>query len=481
MSFNLKPITLIFFLGLIVRVLFLLFGAELFYGREDFYLDNDIDMFRRPILNLIESGTYTARPGHELGPFLRTPGYPFIIGFFYLLSGKDLQTAYQLIIWAQVIIDAFCIIILYKIGLRIFNKKRIPLILSFLYATYPFIIVWNAVVYAESITIFFLLLSLLFFVRNNLKYNYFLCGLFIGMAVLIRPQSGLLIPCYILAVVFYTKTNFQRPSFLNKSVRQSVLYLSLGFLLIYSSWPIRNYVNHNKVIFFQDYGCGREWGPDFVSFWDYIFALKAEWEPQFSNILHNKEVTFPESAYIVPGDSVKLAHAISLCKNCGSSFSWRKGYWKEKILENEKNCNDEITSLFNELRENQIKYNWINYAFIVPLKNIKKALFKTNLYDQKSLVRRLSSFLFLYRTLLILLGFAGIIVFFKRSQSTEINKLAIVICSFAVFWYLFMAFIHRNIEIRYFLPVDVLLLIPASYMINIVRGFMYSGIRFFKL
>jgi len=189
---NKQLIATIFLLGLAIRIFFLLFGAEIYFGRESFFIDWDTGMFVRPIVNLIEHGSYSGDLSHEDGYFLRTPGYPFFIGVFYLLSGKNLPLTYELIIWAQVFFDALCVIITYKIGAKVFSNSRIPIILSLIYATYPFVIVWNPVVYAESISIFFLLISILYFVNKDIKYNYFYSGIFMSIALLTRPQIAVI-------------------------------------------------------------------------------------------------------------------------------------------------------------------------------------------------------------------------------------------------------------------------------------------------
>ncbi|MBN4051518.1 glycosyltransferase family 39 protein, partial [bacterium AH-315-M05] len=204
---NRRLISIIFLFGLAIRILFLLFGAEIYFGREYFYIDGDTGMFADPIINLIEHGSYSGNLSHEDGYFSRVPGYPFFIGIFYLLSGKAFPLTYELIIWTQVFFDAFCIIIIYKIGAKVFSNSRIPIILSFIYATYPFIIVWNPIVYAESISIFFFLISILYFVNKDIKYNYFYSGIFLSIALLTRPQIALLIPCYFIALVYCYRSN----------------------------------------------------------------------------------------------------------------------------------------------------------------------------------------------------------------------------------------------------------------------------------
>lgn len=69
-SLNNKQILIsIISLGLIFRLLFILFGAEFFFGRENIYIDGDTGTWMHSIQNLIDHGVYTMKMGHEYGYF----------------------------------------------------------------------------------------------------------------------------------------------------------------------------------------------------------------------------------------------------------------------------------------------------------------------------------------------------------------------------------------------------------------------------
>lgn len=447
---NLLPVII---LGLVLRVLFVLVGAKYYFGRENIFVDGDTQVWAACIQNLIETGTYTMNPEHEYGYFGRTPGYSFFMGIFYLLTGKNWSAAYPIIGWTQVLLDVIAIYFVYKIGLKLFKEnKKNALITAILYATYPFIIVWNPVVYSEQLSIFFLILGMYFFLYEEKKYNYFFSGVFISLSVLCRPQILLLIGIITLTILIKERTVFRK--LFSKSFQ-----FGLAVLFIYGAWPIRNYINYGKIELTHDLRGFTVWGIDALAFREYIYSVKAEWEPQFSDIIHNREVTFPKEAYLSDEDSLKLEKAISLSKNCGSGFSNWRGYWKEPITE--PNCNEEIKLLYDELRENQRKHNALNYYLIVPLKNLQKALFKFKLYDTNSTARKLASLLFIFRTLLIILGIYGTWLLIK-----EKNVIGIISLCYFIILYLLICFgtgpDFRNIEMRYFLPADVLLLICAA-------------------
>ncbi len=451
-----KKLMLTLSVGLVLRILFLVVGAKYYFGRDNIFVDGDTQVWAACIQNLIETGTYTMNPEHEYGFFGRTPGYSFFIGFFYLLTGKDWNAAYPIIAWTQVLLDVIAIYFVYKIGIKLFRgDKKHAVTPALIYAVYPFIIVWTPVVYSESLSIFFLILGLYFYISEEKKYNYIFAGTFISLSLLCRPQVLIMIPVMVIILIFQNRKNFR--ALFTKS-----LQFGISVLIFYGSWPIRNYVNYDKIILTQDLRGWNVADKDWIAFTQYLYSVKAEWQPQFDDLIHNRKVIFPKEAYINVEDSLKLEKAIYLAQNCGSSFSNWRGYWKEPITR--ENCNEEIKQLFDELKEDQIATNPLNFYILVPLENLSKALFKYKLYDTKTVARKVGSLLFVFRTFLILLGIVGILILFRKKEPLPIEILIVLL--YFILLYFSLCFgtgpQFRNIEIRYFLPADVLLLLPAS-------------------
>jgi hypothetical protein len=200
----------IILLGLVLRLLFILFGAELFFGRENIYIDGDTLTWMHSIQNLIDHGVYSMKMGHEYGYFGRTPGYSFFIGIFYLLTGRDWDAAFPLIAWTQVLLDTFAIFLIFKIGKRLFyNDDITPNVLAFLYATYPFIITWTPVVYSESMSIFLLIVGFYFLVSDKIRFYTIYSGIFLSLSVLTRPQVLVLLPIVGLYILFKYRSDFK--------------------------------------------------------------------------------------------------------------------------------------------------------------------------------------------------------------------------------------------------------------------------------
>ena len=458
--------------GAILRFGFIVFGAEVYFNRPDIFIDGDTWAWQNCIENLINKGEFTV--GGENGQFSRMPGYPYFMGIFYLLCNKNWEIAIPAICWTQTILDIFCIYLMYLLSLKIFKKQTIALIAGFIYATYPFIIVWNPVAYAEQFSIFLVICALLFFYKSIEKNNSIvylvITGIILALAGLTRPQ---LIP---LAGILSFVLLFQsRKLILNL---KNSFVVGVSFLIVFSLWPLRNYINHERFIVTKNANGFLNWQEDVISFMQFTYAVKSEWDPQYTSIIKNQKTTYPKIAYgDNKDDSLKLEKAIYLAKNCGAGFSRKGGYWKNIINENEENCNDEISKLFNELRENHIKNNPFNFYINVPFKNLKKAIFKSQLYDNKSTYRKIGSLLFYWRTILILVGLIGALTLVKK------NKISYISLFYFASVYIILCFgtspFMRNIEIRYFLPADILLIFPASFIFErVVRTYLFK--RYFS-
>mgnify|MGYP003340288860 CR=1 FL=1 len=133
------------------------------------------------------------------------------------------------------------------------------------------------------------------------------------------------------------------------------------------------------------------------------------------------------------------------------------------VLTRDSSCTDEIAQLWGELKANQVNENKINFYLWVPLGNLKKCFFKSGLYKPSSgIINLMSTVLFGYRTFLILLGLLGLFLYcFTKKKLPLLLKL--ITCYFLL-WYFWNSFVYRNMEIRFLLPADILLLIPAAYV-----------------
>lgn len=487
---NNTGITHILLLGLILRLIFTWFIAPAYFSRENINFDYDTSAWMDGLYHLVFDGEFNLRPGFEPTAYCRMPGYSLfmlpayaLVYLYYVLQGIDVKahsemwwTVLKLTAYLQIVLDVLSIYFIYVISKKLLKNETVGIITAILYAFYPFIIVWNPVCYSEVPSVFFALWAIYLLVHKTSPAYFILAGLSFGFAVLNRPQFAVMAPFVVFILL-------QVHGKLNAVFMKKAVLFYLFFAISYGAWPLRNYIRFNKIIVTQDLSGFDNWNEDVIAFMQYIYGIKAEWQPQFGQILSNQKVVFPKVAYTSVDDSLKLEYAVSLAKTCGSGFSKWDGYWKAPILQDntQKDCAPEIAQIFNELREKQKNVNPFNFYVKVPLQNLKKALFKSDLADNSTPARRLGGYLFYYRSVLLLAGIVGIAIMLYKKQSVYT---AIAIGSFFVLLYIYLCFGTspqcRNIEMRYFLQTDILMLIPAAYLLSMSKIIQSAVAKFTK-
>jgi hypothetical protein len=454
---------LIILIALITRIVFTLFFAETYFGKEDFYVMGDSNTYMRMATNLVDHGTYSTSPNNPEGVAARLPGYPLILALIYLISGKSIILSFYIVIGLQILIDVLSVYFLYHLSFKYFKSRRIALIASILYALYPFILVWVPVVATETFSVFFMLWGLMVLGDAPRQRQCLFGGGLLALSVFMRPQLSVLIVIF-MGVYFITNIKSFKNAFI------SVSFMAIGFGLVYSPWVIRNYVLLDKLIIFQKISGGiPTFNKDVVAVRKYIYSIKTEWDPQFFQIVRNEEVDWPEIAFVSEEDSLMLMRAEYLAKNCGSGISYWSEYWNKDNarIPDSLSCNDSIVYYFNTLRKRQIEANPFHYYVKLPMNNFGKAMFKTSFVkENRGLISLIGNLLFAYRSLLLVLGLIGVFVMMWRK-----NMLAYVMFIFWVTVYFYLCFVSRNLEMRYFLNNDVLMLIPAAFLINYILDY----------
>lgn len=458
-------------LGFLLRLVFAFLIAPYYFHSNEYWVSGDTALWTTAFTNLLEHGIFSTALDMEYGVVGRLPGYSFILGPIYYLCGKDLMLAAKILCSIQILLDTACIYFVYKIILNLNFTKPQALIAAFAYTFYPFSIVWVPVAHSETVSGFFMFLGLLFITRPNTTIAVsFFGGLSIGASILTRPQvlplGGLIGLMLLVNIYFFRK-------YIKKELLVFTAY-SLGIFLSYGIWPIRNIVNHGKLELAQDIRGLPMWTEDMVAFRRFIYSVKDDWNPQFTDMLQNKKIKFPLKNMTIE-DEAKLDQAVFMAQNCSETFS--RWYMPGKVIgrksHQEDTCRYKIAAIFDELREKQIKANPLDFYLFIPLKNLNKCLFKGSLYKDVKRLDMSQRVLFIFRTLLILLG----LFFYCNSflYGNHINQWFWLF--FIYFWclYLILSFgtslQTRNIEMRYLLPGDVLLLFPAAIFVSQLTDF----------
>lgn len=456
-------------LGALLRIVFVFAGGGIYYGRPDFFINGDSTSWFQAFINLWEHGTFTVANNIEAGKFFRPPGYSFLFGIFYLLSFKNYVLAWKLLVAAQVMMDTASIILVARITERISarmnGEERIFLsnLSALLFAIYPFAIVWAPVLYAETSSLFFMLLCIHFAFREPTSRSAFLSGLFGGVATLLRLQCafGVLL---VGATAFFSGTGKKA-----KLKFKAVLAFGLAVLCSYGLWPARNYFLQHRLVFSQDLNMGRHWSKDFMSFLDFTHSIGTDHTPYYRAILNNEKINWPADAYLDPEDSLLLDSAVKMCRTCGTGFAWWK--WGEGITSQlilpDQPCDSSIAEIYSSLTQKQKSRNSFHYWITIPMQNLNKCFFKFSLYGEKSLVVKIfSSSLFIIRSALIFIGLFGLYLGFRNHALDK--RFCFFVIAYVLTWDLYLSFFYRNMEMRYMLHTDVLLLIPAAFACSIL-------------
>jgi hypothetical protein len=255
---------------------------------------------------------------------------------------------------------------------------------------------------------------------------------------------------------------------ISEKVKHALIFcLAVG--ITYGLWPARNYLLHDRIIFSQDIHVGGHWSEDFISFLDFTHSISTDHTPYYWSILKNEKVNWPAAAYIDPGDSLLLDSVVAMCRTCSNGFAhWKFGeHLVSEIDLHARPCDLEIAAIFNSLIEKQKTQNAFHYWITIPLNNLGKCFFKLSLYgDKPVMVKIFSSLLFMFRSLLVILGIIGIFLAYKKSLLGR--KFLVFVLGYMCTWYLYISFLHRNIEMRYLLHTDIILLIPAAFAIMVL-------------
>jgi 4-amino-4-deoxy-L-arabinose transferase-like glycosyltransferase len=212
---------------------------------------NDGKLYSQIAVNILEQNVYAIEAQPPYHPTLiRLPGYPLFLAAVYAVFGHGNDTAVRVV---QAVFDtATCLLI----ALLAWNwtdekyRKRAAWLAYFLAALCPFTAIYAATLLTETLTTFlFLAITLAATFAFKTEKNksklvwWILSGFLTGLAVLLRPDSGLLALGIGLTIVITEL--FKRGSKdkflvrLIKTIWQGTVF-SLAFVLVLVPWAIRN-------------------------------------------------------------------------------------------------------------------------------------------------------------------------------------------------------------------------------------------------
>lgn len=502
-------LTALVVLAFALRALFTVYGASAYYHlpAPACYSFSDATTYMWSAENLINSGQYTFDYLEPDAAFGRLPGYPLFYGLHYAVFGPG--RAIYATAWSQVVLDSLTVLLVFAIICRLAPASRFASwVGALLYATYPFIIFWTPILYTELLSTEVALLLVYAMLRyTGTRWAAFRLGLLAAVALFMREYLGLFLPIAMLWVVWAHGGLSRRRAW------EAAVLVGMGFGALYIGWPIRNYVEYHRLVLLKPKTAGyASYKEDFDDYRNWLQCWTNDENPWIEQVSKRTgPVAFPPSVFANAHEQTRAQELVALARRCGSSFymhreasnstiygrrrgkpvafrhtegAYRAHAGNEDEIEERSiyavyrdtafmmhdstylfyrnhNCNAAISSGFTQLKASYYRRNQVAYWLNVPSKNLIKAFFKSSTAVPVSGGIRALALrgLFGYRTLLLLLGVAGLFLYRK-----ERDLWPVAIYSGAIV--LFICFIMRGLEMRYLLQADVLMLLPAALVLG---------------
>ena len=230
-----KPILLILFAAMVVNAAVVLVGLpEVRRPLAPTYSMDFGDLYDLIAKNLDQGNGYRVEPtmGNTM---LREPGYPLLLAAVFKLGGYGIQQARV----ACVLLALGAALLLLQLTRNIIGDAMTALAASLLFLLYPGILVAEARAGIEIPSIFTMLLFMLVVysaVEKGCLWRYWVAGLLLGVAVLVRSEV-LLFPLFLLVYFFVGARGWAE----RRKVVERVAVLALGAAVVMSPWIIRNY------------------------------------------------------------------------------------------------------------------------------------------------------------------------------------------------------------------------------------------------
>jgi len=222
----------IFFSALIVRLAFITTLENKWY----FY---DTEHYDKAARSILEGKGFGTGFNFSNNPELRSvyslpPMYPLFLAAIYYIFGRH----FFIVRIFQSIISALTCLMVYFIGDKVFNERKVGFIAAFISVFYPLLIFSSGLLYIEALFTFFISLSIYYVFKmcDEQQYVWFsiLTGLFLGLAALARPVIFSFFPFLVLWVLMIWIKPFK------KRLTAVALIFSSAILVI-APWTIRNY------------------------------------------------------------------------------------------------------------------------------------------------------------------------------------------------------------------------------------------------
>jgi 4-amino-4-deoxy-L-arabinose transferase-like glycosyltransferase len=205
--------------------------AEMFAGSYRVGFVDDYD----EIANNVASGVGYRLDASMGETMMREPGYPLFLAGVFKIFGYGIDAARV----ANFLLALATVLLIRRVATKVSDDPAVPVVAALLFLYHPGVLLAEARGGVELLFMFVLLgfaLTLHWAVERGLWRHYFIAGMVLGVAVLVR-STPLLLPLFILGFLFLTGRDIAERS---RSIA-NVLVLVLGGATVLSPWIIRNY------------------------------------------------------------------------------------------------------------------------------------------------------------------------------------------------------------------------------------------------
>ncbi|MGH9715434.1 MAG: glycosyltransferase family 39 protein [Candidatus Acidiferrales bacterium] len=236
------------------------FGLRIFFvfrfpvsdaGDSPFYIELAWNWLKRHVYGLVVNG-------HLVPVDMRVPGYPAFLAGIFAVAGRSERA----VMIAQSVLDMLACLAIALIASRLAPpaaRRRVAIAALWLAALCPFTANYTAAVLAETLATFLTAIAILVLLgtelgaggnsRNSVRQTssfspWFLAGIIVGLATLVRPETPLLLFAAGLVLVW----QWRRAVHWTQLIRAAAL-MALGLLLPLAPWAARNLSTLHKVQF----------------------------------------------------------------------------------------------------------------------------------------------------------------------------------------------------------------------------------------
>ncbi|HVB85186.1 MAG TPA: hypothetical protein VNK23_00775 [Candidatus Dormibacteraeota bacterium] len=232
--------------GIGLRTLFVLRFPVTDAGDSPFYIQLAWNWLKHHVYSLVVNG-------HLMPVDMRVPGYPAFLAAIFALAGRSERA----VMFAQVALDMITCFAIALIAAVIASRWvpqrarcRVIIAALWLAALCPFTANYTAAVLAETLAIFLTAVAMLVLLQTKIgadsalgsaaRWNarlspWFIAGLIVGIATLVRPETPLLLLAAGLVLLY----QWMRPANWPRLLRAAAL-MALGLLLPLVPWAARN-------------------------------------------------------------------------------------------------------------------------------------------------------------------------------------------------------------------------------------------------